>query len=67
MGHTVFADVQFLKTNFSETIPYFGLNFFFIARLENGKHMLMTPKMKTKPKIRLYVNTLYVQQSLFVK
>ena len=67
MGHTVFADVQFLKTNFSETIPYFGLKFFFIARLENGKHMLMTQKMKTKPEIRLYVNILYVSQSLFVK
>ena len=39
----------------------------FIARLENGKHLLMTQKMKTKPKIRLYLNTLYVQQSLFVK
>ena len=32
----------------------------FIARLENGKRMLMTQKMKTKPEIRLYVNTLYV-------
>ena len=35
-------------------------NVIFIARLDNGKHLLMTQKMKTKTEIRLYVNTLYV-------